>query len=431
MSEQSRPPESLDPIPVPIQEVSADLQPQLNDPIDAAADAEHERLLLQLTPEELSEQERLMVREKFQSLVGNIARWARESGVSVHEVRRLGGGFKNPVVSVTTDDGQSVVAKAFVEDEAHDKTIAAQSLLSTICKEDERLLPKSQMFERVLFSEKAKGESLRTLLEGSNDSPESMEQSTAAFFAVGRTLGTIHERSERAIDVETDKDIIESAQIDTEKEIRHIESLQLARLLGLDEVQREKLEQAIHNLTAPEYVSLVHADAHVDQFFYAEGQDLVQIVDYDDIRLGDPMADVSRIISSLREWSLATDIGDDTEIALTRAIASGYESVREQSSDGPRELDTMRVVAYELRLHLVKLKGFEELRQKVLPLIETQLHMSESMFFDDSFDDSLKVLSEQLTTIEQTRLKELKSLKTQMQRITTYLIPPDTLAKAA
>ncbi len=431
MSEQSRPPESFDPIPVPIQEVPADLQPQLDDPIDAAANAEHERLLLQLTPEELSEQERLLVREKFQSLVGNIARWARESGVSVHEVRRLGGGFKNPVVSVTTDDGQSVVAKAFVEDEAHDKTIAAQGLLSTICKEDEQLLPKSQMFDRVLFSEKAKGESLRVLLEGSNDSPESMERSTAAFFAVGKTLGTIHERSERAIDVDTDQDIIEAAKTDTEKEIRHIESLQLARLLGLDEEQSEKLEQAIQSLTAPEYVSLVHADAHVDQFFFAEGQDLVQIVDYDDIRLGDPMADVSRIISSLREWSLTTGIGDDTEIALTRAIASGYESVRHQSSDGPRELDTMRVVAYELRLHLVKLKGFEELRQKVLPLVETQLHMSESMFFDDSFDDSLKVLSEQLTTTEQARLKELKSLKTQMQRITTYLIPPDTLAKAA
>ncbi|CAN5609283.1 hypothetical protein BH23PAT2_BH23PAT2_10170 [soil metagenome] len=329
---------------------------------------EHKNLLGQLHLEEASEEERAHIQEKFSGLVEKILEWADKSGVTIGKVRRLGGGFKNPVIMLTTSEGESFVAKGFAETEALETTIHAQEVFSRLSKNDElRLIPRSEIMDGVLFSEKAEGVPIKALLEQASSSPEALNKAKAAFRALGATLGYIHESTERVIDPSqsADEDIVQDVLVDRQKMLKHIDELSLQSLLGLDDVQVEALKYQISNITTPEYIAVIHADAHLDQFFYGEGS-LVEIVDYDDVREGDPMADLGRAIASLRDWCRSYDIDFDTEIELTRSIARGYEHQRKESGLGTeQEMDSMRAVGYEMRLYLVQLKQHSELREKL------------------------------------------------------------------
>jgi len=393
---------------------------------------DHERLLAQITAESLSDEERLEITERFSGLVGNVLKWAEAKGMTVDQVRRLGGGFKNPVLMLTSSEGKSYVAKAFVEADALTTTQRAQRLFEGIAKEDEHFIPSSEFGpDSVLFSAKAEGEPVRSLLEECAESGEVSDEARSAFFALGATLGTIHERTEKPITSASEEDDIEATQVDVTKIKKHLSQLEVGGLLGVDDEQIEGVLQRVGEVTAPEYVSLVHADAHLDQFFYAEDGSLVEIVDYDDIREGDPMADLGRVLSSLRDWSAESGADFDTETELTRSIITGYESTRhEDFATTEGEMDYMRVVAYELRLRLVQLKQFDHLREYLLA-IATDTHLVESDVILTNDESIIRLVESQLTDSQVAEYKRLQRISKDLNQIISYLTPVRTELAAA
>ncbi|MFZ2544544.1 MAG: hypothetical protein WAW80_01050 [Candidatus Saccharimonadales bacterium] len=147
---------------------------------------------------ELNENERQQINERFGKLAETIAIWAHNNEHNIDNVKRLGGGFKNPVVMVTTAKGEQFVAKAFTDESDLHTTRSAREELDKLFSEDERIIPRSEIFEDSLFSEKAKGESIKNLIADVVDNPENIGRSLEAFEAVGVTLGMLHERTERS-----------------------------------------------------------------------------------------------------------------------------------------------------------------------------------------------------------------------------------------
>lgn len=397
-----------------------------------------ERMLSQIEESAINPEEREIIRERFAGLVDTISLWAQESEREVEEVRPLGGGFKNPVVLVRTASGESFVAKGFKEEESLETTKSAQVVLDTIVKEDEpKLIPSSEIYNNTLFSKEAKGAPVKKLITESMINPELTERAIEAFEAVGATLGIIHERTERPIDSTDDmtQQIATDVLVDREKALRHVDELAVGSLLGLSPEQIQQLKDRIVELTQPEYVALIHGDAHLDQFFHEVGGSTVEIVDYDDVREGDPMADLGRLISSQRYWCEQYEAPKDLEFALTRAIVRGYETTRRESglSASFEELDVMKVVAYELRLYLVKLKAFTELRQKLQP-IGHELSLSESEILRAD-DDTQAVVTQRLSAQDRQSYAALRHISSELDLILTYLRPPanesNTLQEAA
>ncbi len=386
----------------------------------------NQELLDQLVPQEVSEEQRTQIHERFAGVVDVVTSWAAERERDVESVTPLGGGFKNPVLLVTTSSGEQFVAKGFTEEEALDTTKSAQVRLGEIIKDDEpKLLPGSEIYSDTLFSEKAKGAPIKELLKEATESPQSMERAKEAFRAVGATLGIIHERTERAVDSVDDlsEESVAEVLTDRDKIMKHLDALGVVELTGMETAEIDAIKDRVSQLTEPEFVSLVHGDAHLDQFFHEEGGATVEIVDYDDIREGDPMADLGRLISSQRKWSEEFGVPRETEIEITKAIVEGYEVTRRESglSSEFEELDPMRVVVYELRLNLIKLKNFTELREKITTIGE-QISMTESEILNSDSEQS-RVVGSYLSEEEQKQLTELVSTKNELQSILTYLRP--------
>lgn len=384
-----------------------------------------ERLLGQLGDEDISNEERIAIQHRFAGLVEVVASWAAQRDHDIDKITRLGGGFKNPVLLLTTVRGEQFVAKGFAEEQALMTTRQAQTQLDRLFSEDERLIPKSEIFNDTLFSEKAKGLPIKELIYDAVENPDKTDRATEAFYAVGATLGMLHERTERPI-VSLDglsEQLVVDVTTDRDKILRHIDELSVASLVDMDIETMDAIKDRVKEFTQPEYVSLIHGDAHLDQFFHEDGGATVEIVDYDDIREGDPMADLGRLISSQRDWCREYGASSELEIKLTRAIAAGYGSVRQESGLLPdsEELDMMRVVAYELRLYLIKLKGFSELRQKMTP-IEAQLGLSEHEVVVAGGDQAV-IIDQYLSFNNQAKLHDLRVITAELTDTLTYLRP--------
>lgn len=385
----------------------------------------HERLLGQIGGGDISSEERQAMQERFASLVKTVSSWAVDHEHDIDTVVPLGGGFKNPVLLLTTVRGEQFVAKAFTEEQSLKTTREAQIKFNSLFNEDERLLPKSEIFNDTLFSEKAKGSAVKTLIAEAINNPEQIGRAEEAFFAVGATLGMLHERTERPILSADDitAEVAENATMDREKINRHLEELSVASLVGMDPETVAAIKDRVKEFTEPEYVSLIHGDAHLDQFFHEDGGASVEIVDYDDVREGDPMADLGRVISSQRDWCREYKASPELEIKLTRSIAKGYASARQESGLVPNgeELDMMRVVAYELRLQLVKLKNFGELRQK-LKVVEAHLGLDEHEIAVANGDQAT-VIDQYLYPNDRQKLAAMRVVTAELTDIMQYLRP--------
>ena len=395
-------------------------------PILTAEDiAQREQLLTEVEGKDVTAEERAEIRTRFSDLVSTVLSWANDKEENVESVERLGGGFKNPVVMVTTAKGEQFVAKAFAEDEGLANTIKAQKELDEITSEDERLIPKSEIFNDTLFSEKAKGAPVRSLIENAGNSPEELESANKAIFAVGATLGFLHERTERPIKDVDDltEEVADEALEDREKIHKHMEQLKIAELIGLKMEDVQAVGNQIDKFTEPDFISLVHGDPHLDNFFYENGGAAVEIVDYDDIREGDPMADLGRSLQSLRYWCEQYGADKDLETELTRSLVGGYESKRKESEliDGERELDPKRVIVYGLRLDLVQLKSFGDLREK-LDQTAKNLGMTENQIVFAAGDRE-PLIEQGLTVEENQRLKSFRRISSDLRDALEYLKP--------
>ena len=105
--------------------------------------------------------------KKLKRLVERIFAWVRVNGLTPLEMRRLAGGFKNPVLLITTKEGKQFVAKAFMEEEAAEVTDRAKDRLSKIAGADQEFIPQliTWLDDESIVSEKAEGFAMRIVIE--------------------------------------------------------------------------------------------------------------------------------------------------------------------------------------------------------------------------------------------------------------------------
>ncbi len=382
-----------------------------------------ERLLDEVVGDDVDENERKEIRERFTVLVDTVLSWSTTKETDIKDVERLGGGFKNPVLMITTARGEQFVAKGFAEEDGLTSSIMAKTELERITGEDESLIPRSEIFNDTLFSEKAKGVPVRSLIEGAVRDPENIPSAESALFAVGSTLGFLHERTERAIEGvdDLDEEIVDQVLEDREKIHKHMGQLKVDELLGFNEEDMQHIGAEIDEYTEPKFVSLVHGDPHLDNFFHEEGGASVEIVDYDDIREGDPMADLGRSLQSLSDWCHKYNTGRDLEFDLTRSLVRGYESKRKESDliYGDREMDPIRVVVYGLRLELVQLKSYTDLRSR-LSVLGSEMGLTERQVIEAS-EAQEPLIEQRLNPDEISSLNSLRKLTGDLKDALSYL----------
>lgn len=304
-----------------------------------------------------------LVTEMCGRVLERISDWARKNGVEISDVEKLGGGFVNLVLLIHTTDGKSYVAKNFSDKEEAEVSRRAQKLVNKIADEDIDFIPAviSWIDDDLLISEKAEGFPIKKLLYKLKEDPALLEDAKKAFFTLGMTIGELHERTQSH-----GGNVKETGDIDVEKvshDFKRIEGI-LRKLPSVNEGTLEKTIEALKELTEFKHIAIVHGDTHLDQFFFAPDDSIITIVDYDSLRIGDPMFDVARCIASLRDWCRKLGLENTLESELTQSLVAGYRKAREQNSlYDEKEFSYKRVLAYEVKLYLVKLRKLIDLKE--------------------------------------------------------------------
>lgn len=388
----------------------------------------------QLTEGALESETNIEVREriaeKARKVIEKIVEWADREGIDISRVKKLGGGFVNLVLLIESPDGRGYVAKAFAKSEEAETQKRAQVQLDGIAKEDEAFVPRvlewiedAEDEGPIVISEKAEGKPIRKILETARDaspeSPEALEEAKEAFHTLGTTLGRLHERTEKPFD----RAHTESAEhrLDAQKLLKHLSAHRESGLLDISDEQADLLAQNVDTITDGGFVSLVHGDAHLDQFFRAPDQSTLTIVDYDSLHEGDPMADVARSLSSLRDWGRKMHMPDDVVTEMEKSFIKGYRTMRfEGEHTEESEFDQVRVLVYEARFNLVQLKHFDALREKLkaaLPRGQTESDFY--VAFENGKVDALSSYNFDARETEQ--LQELVAIRKNVTEILQYL----------
>ena len=105
----------------------------------------------------------------------------------------------------------------------------------------------------------------------------------------------------------------------------------------------------------PENFSVIHADAHLDNFFIDPEKSMLSIVDYDSLRSGDPMADIGRVMASLQSWANFYHIPEEVTRRLVAEFIGSYRTCRYNTGDDDSDFDYRKAQIYEARLYLAQL----------------------------------------------------------------------------
>ncbi|PJA86709.1 MAG: hypothetical protein CO141_03295 [Candidatus Moranbacteria bacterium CG_4_9_14_3_um_filter_42_9] len=99
---------------------------------------------------------------KCRRLVVKVLKWAEKSGVEIMDMKKLSGGFKNPIILIETTDGRSFVAKGFIESGEAGKVRQAQKTFDKISDDDEKFIPEvvAWLDDETLISEKTEGKTI-------------------------------------------------------------------------------------------------------------------------------------------------------------------------------------------------------------------------------------------------------------------------------
>lgn len=394
-----------------------------------------QKKIRQLTEGALESETNIEVREriaeKARKVIEKIVEWADREGIDISRVKKLGGGFVNLVLLIESPDGRGYVAKAFAESEEAETQKRAQLQLDGIAKEDEAFIPRvlewiedAEDEGLIVISEKAEGKPIRKILEtardASRESLEALEEAKEAFYTLGTTLGRLHERTEKPFDRDANTESAEH-RLDAQKLIKHLSAHRESGLLDMSDEQADVLTQNVEAITERGFVSLVHGDAHLDQFFRAPDQSTLTIVDYDSLHEGDPMADVARSLSSLRDWGRKMHVPDDVITEMEKSFIKGYRTMRVEGEHREEsEFDQVRILVYEARLNLVQLKDFGALRGKLREALPSD--QTESDFyvaFENGKVDALSSYNFDARETEQ--LQELVAIRKNVTEILQYL----------
>lgn len=307
--------------------------------------------------------------QRAKRVIDKIFEWAEKNDIEISRVERLTGGFVNLVLLIETPTGESFVVKAFADEKGAQTTRDAQIKLSEIAKDDIPFIPEAVAWidDETVVSTKAEGFPIRRLFEFISESEDGFDRARIGFSDLGRILGSIHERTERLMTPEDDPAMI---HIDEQKITNQFRGYVDRGLLSFSQEEHERLEKTILALTKDGAVSVIHGDAHLDQFFCAPDRSLITIIDYDSVHEGDPMADVARALASIRDLGEKKGILQEHLREIESSFFQGYRSVRFENLPMPKsEFDQYRIIVYELRLSMVQLWQFNDLLEKVRPFI--------------------------------------------------------------
>lgn len=298
----------------------------------------------------------------YKKLLTKIVSWADSEGLEIASIKRLGGGFVNTVVMVETVNGQSVVVKNFADADDAKNNKKSKKIIDLISSKDEEVFSDivTWLDETTVISEKVEGESIRKKMEKLALGTISEEEASGHFRTLGSLLGSLHERTEQAADFYD-----ETLVVYDKERVKNYISTSISNLIDVP-ISTEELLKKIDSIVTSNKISYIHGDAHVDQFFCSPKEDLVTVVDYDSMRHGDPLADVARMLSSIRAWSKVIKLDEHNEYELTKSFMSGYRKTRiENAGNKESEFDHLTIVIYELRLYFVELDQYDELRKTI------------------------------------------------------------------
>ena len=105
----------------------------------------------------------------------------------------------------------------------------------------------------------------------------------------------------------------------------------------------------------PENFSVIHADAHLDNFFIDPEKSMLSIIDYDSLRSGDPMADIGRVMASLQSWANFYQIPEEMTKKLVAQFIDSYKLCRYNSGEDDSDFDYRKAQIYEARLYLAQI----------------------------------------------------------------------------
>lgn len=358
---------------------------------EAASNPEIQKIKKQITPEGIAD---AGYQKKLHELVERVFSWIKINNLNVLKMKRLGGGFKNPVILIHTREMKSFVAKAFMETEGAEISHRAQQQFEELCQEDEKFIPEliTWLDDKSIVSEKASGYSIRDIVEQYASKEVNQEVAEKALETLGKTLAIIHRRTLQY--GKGGEQSIAEANVDVQKMMNHLDQLSFL----FPEVQALKMK--IQKDFSSDHVSLIHADSHLDNFFTIPNGDSLEIVDYDDIRLGDPNVDFARSFASLESWCSAYAIPEELANDLERSFIRGYSSVR--NVENINEIN-----AFRLRLFIIKLKNFyksdtyKTIRKKI-----ENLEIHPANIFQENFMTEL-TQSDRLSNLDKALLKDM------------------------
>ena len=318
---------------------------------------------------------------------------------SIEKKIKLGGGFKNPVLLVKTSSDCEYVAKAFTEEGAFDESRRARKFIAAAGG----LIPKLvRVSDNEIVCEKVSGLPIRKILTSRS------RRTNIAFYTLGQSLAQIHKRTLNKVSSYSPRLLFRKGYTkDFERLEDHISLLKRDGLLS-EKVYREFMH--IRERYKIHYLSIIHGDAHLDNFFFVAHPETVIIVDYDDSKPGDPLADVGRVVASIRNWQFKEKLDNAFVEKVITNFFHGYKSVLNIELEGTN--------LYAMRLYLIIVKSSQKLIEKVSQLINNDTRFSQQYgstlieFFEGNIDSKTPYFHAE----EVNRLLEIQFCLEQIER---------------
>ncbi len=318
---------------------------------------------------------------------------------SIEKRIKLGGGFKNPVLLVKTSSDCEYVAKAFTEEGAFDESRRARKFIAAAGG----LIPKLvRVSDNEIVCEKVKGLPIRKLLTSRS------RQTNIAFYTLGQSLAQIHKRTLNKVSSYSPRLLFSKGYTkDFERLKNHIKLLEREGLLS-EQVYQEFMR--IRDRYKTHYLSIIHGDAHLDNFFFVAHPETVIIVDYDDSKPGDPLADVGRVVASIRNWQFKEKLDNAFVEKTITNFFHGYKSVLNIELEGTN--------LYAMRLYLIIVKSSQKLLDKVAQLMknDTQFSQQHGSTLVEFFESKIDSKTPYFHAEEVDRLLEIQFCLEQIER---------------
>ncbi|MFH2028971.1 MAG: aminoglycoside phosphotransferase family protein [Nanoarchaeota archaeon] len=312
--------------------------------------------------------------------------------LSIEKTVKLGGGFKNPVVMVKTSAGCEYVAKAFTEQGAYRESMMARRFI----KAAGGLVPNVvRLSDNEIICEKVAGTPIRKILTSHSG------ETNLAFFTLGKALADIHKNTLNKMGSYDPRIVFRKGYTkDYVKLKSHIQSLLEIGVIS-DGIYKAFL--AARKAYRPtNLAAIIHGDAHLDNFFFVANPETIIIVDYDDAYVGDPLADVGRVVASMRNWQYKANLDEPFVEEAIDYFFRGYKSVLNIELRGTN--------LYIIRLYLIIIKSSKKLLEKIKDLIKNDTRFANTYGKDiiQFFKSNFHTATTYFHPVEMEKLSEIK-----------------------